>query len=117
MPAGDEPSDWCHPMVLIPKTKGVHITVDFTHLNNQVSRPSLTTINTICSITPSMKYFATADALHGYWQMDFVEEGCYLTTFIAPYGRFLHCQGPMGFTATGDAYCLLGNMALQGITN
>lgn len=42
----------------------------------------------------------TADALHGYWQMDLVEEDRHLTNFIMPYGRFQHCQGPMGFAVT-----------------
>lgn len=93
-PTGDESSECCHPMVLIPKTKGVHITVDHTHLNNQVchpTHPSSTLIDAIRSITPSAKYFTTADALHGYWQMDLVEKDRHLTTFITPYGHFQHC--------------------------
>ena len=40
-----------------------------------------------------------------------------LTTFITPYGRFQHCRGPMGFAATGDAFCLRGDMVLQGLQN
>lgn len=27
----------------------------------------------------------------------------------------MHCRGPMGFSATGDEYCLRGDMALQGV--
>ena len=120
MPAGDEPSEWCHPMVLVPKTKGVRITVDLTHLNSQVSRPthpSPTPFDAVRSITPSAKFFTTADALHGYWQMELSEEDRHLTTFITPYGRFQHCRGPMGFSATGDAYCRRGDMALQDVPN
>lgn len=55
-PAGDKPSEWCHLMVLIPKTKGVCIAVDLTLLNSQVSHPtypSPTTINAVCNITLS----------------------------------------------------------------
>lgn len=119
-PAGDEPSEWCHPMVLVPKNNGVRITVDLTKLNSQVLRPahpSPTPFSAIRSVTPSAKYFTTADALHGYWQMELAEEDQHLTTFITPFGRFKHCRGPMGFAATGDAFCLRGDMALQGITN
>ncbi|XP_066978786.1 uncharacterized protein [Macrobrachium rosenbergii] len=119
-PVGDEPSEWCHPMVLVPMDKGVHITVDYTHLNCQVARPthpSPTPQDAIRNISSTAKYFTTADALHGYWQMELAEEDRYLTTFIIPYGRFQHCLGPMGFTAMGDAYCLRGDMALQGISN
>ena len=39
-PVGDEPSDWCHPLVVVAKNRGVRITVDLTKLNSQVSRPT-----------------------------------------------------------------------------
>ena len=119
-PTGDEPPEWCHPMVLVAKPKGVRITVDLTHLNSQVCRPthpSPTPIAAVRSVTPSARFFTTADALHGYWQMELAEEDRHLITFITPYGCFYHCPGPMGFAATGDAYCLRGDMALQGVTN
>lgn len=119
-PVGDEPSEWCHPMVLVAKNKGVRITVDLTKLNSQVSRPthpSPTPFAAVRSVTPSARYFTTADALHGYWQMELAEEDQHLTTFITPYGRYKHRRGPMGFAATGDAYCLRGDMALQGVAN
>ncbi|ROT64574.1 hypothetical protein C7M84_017480 [Penaeus vannamei] len=108
-------------MVLVPNPgNGVHITVNLTRLNSQVSRPthpSPTPADAICTITPSAKFFTKADALHGYWQMDLAEEDRHLTTFITPHGRYYHCRGPMGFAATGDAYCLCRDLALQGITN
>ena len=63
----------------------------------------------------SAKVFTTADALHGYWQVDLDERDRKLTTFITPFGRYYYCRGPMGFSATGDAYCLRGDLALQGL--
>ncbi|ROT72286.1 Transposon Ty3-G Gag-Pol polyprotein [Penaeus vannamei] len=60
-PVGDKPSEWCHPMVLVPKPgNGVRITVDLTRLNSQVSRPthpSPTPADAIRTITPSAKFF------------------------------------------------------------
>lgn len=56
-----------------------------------------------------------ADAVCGYWQMALAEEDQHLTTFITPYGQFQHCRGPMGFAATGDAFCLHGDKVLQGL--
>ena len=119
-PVGDDPTDWCHPLVVVAKDKGVRITVDLSKLSNQVSRPthpSPTPFDAVRRVTPSSRYFTTADALCGYWQLQLAEEDQHLTTFIAPYGRFKHCRGPMGFSATGDAYCLRGDMALQGMEN
>ena len=118
-PCGDEPSEWCHPLVVVPKAKGVRITVDLTKLNSQVSRPahpSPTPLAAVRTVDSTAKFFTTADALHGYWQMELAEEDRHLTTFITPYGRFHHCRGPMGFAATGDAYCYRGDQALQGMT-
>ena len=117
-PTGDVPSDWCHPMVVVPKQKGVRITVDLSKLNSQVRRPthpSPTPFDAVRRVDSRAKYFTTADALCGYWQMELADEDQHLTTFITPYGRFQHCRGPMGFAATGDAFCLRGDKALQGI--
>ncbi|XP_076037654.1 uncharacterized protein LOC143023062 [Oratosquilla oratoria] len=39
-PAGDEPSEWCHPLVAVAKPNGgVRITTDLSKLNAQVARP------------------------------------------------------------------------------
>ncbi|XP_068246738.1 uncharacterized protein [Palaemon carinicauda] len=86
-PAGDEPSEWCHPLVVVAKDSGVRITVDLTKLNSQVSRPthpSLTPFAAIRSVNSKARYFTTADALCGYWQMALAEEDQHLTTFITP---------------------------------
>lgn len=117
-PVGDDPSEWCHPLVVVAKNNGVRITVDLSKLNKQVSRPAHpapTPFAAVRSVDPKARYFSTADALCGYWQMQLAEEDQHLTTFITPYGRFKHCRGPMGFSATGDAYCLRGDIALQGV--
>lgn len=120
-PAGDDPFPWCHPLVAVQKPNGgVTITTDSSHLNKQVSRPahpSPTPFAAIRSIDTQAHYFTTLDALRGYWQLELAEEDQPLNTFITPYGRFKYLRGPMGFAATGDAFCLSGDMALQGVPN
>ena len=120
-PVGDQPSPWCHPLVVIPKNKGeVRITTDLSNLNSQVQRPahpSMTPFNAVRSIDPTARYFSTMDALCGYWQIPLAEEDRPLTTFITPYGRYRYCRSPMGFSASGDEYCRRGDLALQGIQN
>ena len=40
-PAGDDPSPWCHSMVVVAKANGgVRITTDLSRLNTQISRPA-----------------------------------------------------------------------------
>ena len=118
-PSDDDPSPWCHPMVVVPKANGgVRITTDLSKLNSQVSRPahpSPTPFAAIRRVPPRAKYFSTIDALCGFWQIPLTEEDQPLTTFITPYGRFRYLRGPMGFSATGDAFCRRGDLALQGV--
>ena len=118
-PVGDDPSPWCHPMVVVPKASGgVRITTDLSKLNGQVScptHPSPTPFAAIRSVHPGAQFFTTVDALCGYWQLQLAAEDQSLTTFITPYGRFRYLRGPMGFAATGDAFCRRGDIALQGV--
>lgn len=95
----------------------MRLTVDLTKLNSQVSRPTHPTptpLDTVRSVSSSVRYFA-ADALGRYWQLGLAEEDQHLTTFITPYGHFMHCHGPMDFAAMGDVYCLCCDLALQGV--
>ncbi|ROT83561.1 hypothetical protein C7M84_023253 [Penaeus vannamei] len=72
-PVGDDPSDWCHPLVTVAKDEGVRITVDLSHLNSQVSRPmhpSPTPFDAICRVTPIITIQAPSGS-HGllsYWR-------------------------------------------------
>lgn len=60
-------------------------------------------------------FYTTASALCGCCQTELAEEDQPLTTFITPYGRFRYRRGPIGFAATGDAFYLPGDVALQGV--
>ena len=118
-PLGDEPSDWCHPLVLVTKSDGgMRICVDLTKLNKYVKRPLhplVTPREAVTSIPVSAKIFSTLDAKSGYWQIPLQESSQKLTTFITPWGRFKFLQAPMGLVSTGDEYCRRGDIALQGL--
>ena len=118
---GDEPSEWCHPMVVVGKPNGdVRITVDLTKLNKFVSRPAHpfpTPLQAARQIGPGSKFFTTLDCIHGYWQIPLDEDASPLTTFITPYGRYRFLRGPMGFISTGDEFCRRGDIALNGLPN
>ena len=68
---GDEPTDWCHPMVIVPKTNDdVRICVDLTKLNKYVDRPVYPTtspVDAVNNIKPGSTFFTKLDAKHGYW--------------------------------------------------
>lgn len=120
-PLGDEPSDWCHPLVLISKPNGgVRICVDLTKLNRHVKRPLhplSTPREAVSSINVNTKIFPTLDAKSGYWQLSLQECSQHLTTFITQLGRFRFLRAPMDLVSTGDEYCQRGDLAFQGLSN
>lgn len=66
-PLEDDPSDWCHPMVVVPKPNGgFRITNDLSKLNRQVScsaHPIPTLFTAIRSISQQSGILTTMDVL------------------------------------------------------
>ena len=77
-PLGDDPTEWCHPMVVVPKSNGdVRICVDLSKLNNHINRPIYPTtipLDAINNIKPGSNFFTKLDAKQGFWQIP-IEEG------------------------------------------
>lgn len=117
--AADEPTDWVSPSIVVPKANGsVRLVVDYTGLNRYVKRPvhPFPSPHELASSIPSTsKWFATFDAVKGYWQVELDKDSRHLTTFLTPLGRFRFCRAPMGLNASGDEYCARGDRALAGI--
>ncbi|XP_043223982.1 uncharacterized protein K02A2.6-like [Amphibalanus amphitrite] len=119
-PLGAEPTDWCHPLVLVAKDTGVRICIDLTKLNKFVKRPLhplITPREAISQVPTDARFFSTLDAKSGYWQLPLHPESQHLTTFITPWGRYKFLRAPMGLISTGDEYCRRGDIALQGLNN
>ena len=120
-PVTDSPTDWCHPMVVVPKSNNkVRICVDFKQLKKFVKRPTYPTTTpreAVMAITPQAKYFSTLDMTQGYYQIALDEESQLLTTFLTPFGRYCFLRAPMGLSSTGDESCRRGDEAIQGIHN
>lgn len=120
-PLGDQPSDWCHPLVIVPKPSGgVRVCVDLTKLNRFVKRPLhplVTPRDAVTQVPSSARFFSTLDAKSGYWQLPLDVDSMSLTTFITAWGRFKFLRAPMGLVSTGDEYCRRVDLALQGLGN
>ena len=114
-----KPSDWVHPLVVVPKSNGgIRLCVDFQKLNQHVRRlyyPTKAPSEAVSNIHPSSKYFTTFDAKNGYWQVPLEKESQLLITFITPYGRYKFLRAPMGTNLFQDEYCSRGDTAIQGI--
>ena len=114
-----EPTDWVHPIVVVPKPKGgIRLCVDFQKLNEYVRRPyhpTRTPSDAVFNVKTGSRYFSTLDAAKGYWQVALDSESQELTTFITPFGRYKFLRAPMGLASSQDEYCARGDEALQGI--
>ena len=103
-----EPSDWCHPIVIVNKKGSTEkrLTVDLQTLSRQVKRPThpMSTARSALSGMGSAKWFTKLDARHGY-------------TFITPWSRFRYCRNPQGLKSAGDEFNRRTDAAFAGIPN
>lgn len=87
----DEPTEWCHPIVVVQKpVKKLRICLDLTKLNQVTKRElyQLETVDeTIAKIGKECKFMTKLDANSGYWQLPLDEESKLKATFITPFGR------------------------------
>jgi hypothetical protein len=85
----DKPTAWTSPGFFIPKPNGgVRLVTDYAGprgLNSQILRPThpfQAAHDIVPAIPPTARYFATADCVHGYFQLALDKESKTLTTFI-----------------------------------
>jgi len=103
-----EPSEWAHPIVVVPKSRGgVRICVDLTRLNRFVRRPYHPVLSPSAALTrvpPNARFFTTMDATKGYHQVELDRASQDLTVFLTPWGRYRYTRAPLGLSAAGDEY-------------
>ena len=105
----EEPSTWCHPIVIAPKKDSdeLRICIDFTHLNKFIQRefhPSNSPFEAVTSIpAEELKYFFKFDARHGYWQIPLHPESR-LTCFITPFGKYVCNRAAFGISSISEWY-------------
>jgi len=101
-----KPTDWCSPMVVIPKSNGgVRICSDVTRLNKYVKRevfPMATVDDSIAQV--SGRVFSKLDANSGFWQIPLGRESQELTTFLTPFGRFMYKKLPFGLCSSPEIF-------------
>ena len=114
----DEPTDWCAPMVVVPKPNGnVRLCVDLTKLNEGVRRELYVmkkveeTLGSISSGT----VFSKLDANSGFHQMVLTDESAKLTTFITPFGRFMFRRLPYGISSAPEYFQKRMDKELTGL--
>lgn len=114
----DQPTDWCAPLVVAPKSNGkVRVCVDLSKLNQYVKRENqpLAAVDTTLGRLAGSRVFTKLDANSGFWQIKLAWESRPLTTFITPWGRF--CFNVLLFGISSVSEKLQKNMSqiLEGL--
>lgn len=115
----DEPTDWCAPIVVVPKASGdVRMCVDLTRLNQAVKRelyPMPTVEGTLGKISEGNIY-SKLDANSGFHQVPLDQKSCKLTTFVTPFGRYMFKRLPYGITSAPEHYQKRMENVLKGLS-
>ena len=114
----DQPTKWCSPVVVVPKSNGkVRIYGDFIQLNKWVLRenhPMPTTEQTLAKLAGA-KVVTKLDANSGFWQRRLKEESRLLTTFITPWGRYCYKRLPFGISSAPEHFQKTMQRILDGL--
>ena len=105
----DQPTEWCSPVLLIPKKNGkVRICGDVTQLNKAVLRenhPVLTTEQTITlAKLAGAKIVSKLDANCRFWLRKLSLNSKLLTTFIIPWGCYCYRRSPFAISSAPEHF-------------
>lgn len=110
-------SEWCSPIVLVPKKDGsLRFCVDFRYLNSVSkfdSYPTPRIDDLIDSLGPA-KWVTTLDLSKGYWQVPLSDSTRELTAFRTPWGLFQFSVMPFGLHGAAATFQRLMNQVLEG---
>ena len=114
----DEPTKWCSPMVVVPKSNGkVRICRDFIQLNKaalQENHPMPTTEQTLGKLAGA-KVVSNLDANSGFWQRKLAAKSKQLTTFITPWGRYCYTRLPFWISSAPEHFQRTIQRVLEGL--
>lgn len=112
-------SEWCHPVVLVPKKDGsIRFCIDFRYLNSVSKFDSYPTprIDELIDRLGKARYLTTIDLCKGYWQIALTERSCELTAFRTPWGLFQFKVLPFGLHGAPASFQRLMDQVLCGLS-
>ena len=115
----ETPTDWCAPIVAVPKPNGkMRLYIDFRKLNESVRREifPLSTADQLLAQLDGVTVFTKLDCNSGFHQMPLHPESQELTTFITPFGRYCYKRLPFGISSGPEVFHREMTRILEGIS-
>ena len=110
-------SEWCSPVVLVPKKDGsLRFCVDFSKLNSisAFDPYPMPRVDELVERLGKARYLSTLDLCKGYWQVPLTPEAQALTAFRAPTGLFHFTTMPFGLHGAAATFQRLMDQVLRG---
>ncbi len=112
-------SEWCHPVVLVPKKDGtIRFCIDFRYLNSVTKFDAYPTprISDLTDRLGASKFLTTIDLSKGYWQIPLTQRSRELTAFKTSWGLFHFKVLAFGLHGAPASFQRLMDQVLQGLT-
>ncbi len=112
-------SEWCHPVVLVPKKDGtIRFCIDFRYLNSVTKFDAYPTprISDLTDRLGASKFLTTIDLSKGYWQIPLTQRSRELTAFKTSWGLFNFKVLAFGLHGAPASFQRLMDQVLQGLT-
>ncbi|KAL2081694.1 hypothetical protein ACEWY4_023547 [Coilia grayii] len=110
-------SDWCSPVVLVPKRDGsIRFCIDFRQVNalSKVDPYPMPRINELVERLGKAKYITTIDLSRGYWQVPLSPRAKEVTAFRTPFGLYHFNVMPVGLQGAPASFQRLMDRVLRG---
>ncbi|KAI4901393.1 hypothetical protein NFI96_008728 [Prochilodus magdalenae] len=110
-------SQWCSPVVLVPKKDGeLRFCVDFSKLNSVSAFDPypMPRADELIERLGKAKFLSTVDLCKGYWQVPLTESARELTAFRAPNGLFHFLTMPFGLHGAAATFQRMMDAVLKG---
>lgn len=111
-------SEWCSPVVLVPKKDGtLRFCVDFSKLNavSAFDPYPMPRVDELIERLGKAKYLTTLDLCKGYWQVPLTDAAKNLTAFRVPSGLYHFKYMPFGLQGAAATFQRLVDQVLRGL--
>ena len=114
-----EPTEWCVPIVAVPKASGeIRLCVDLNKLNRAVRREKniMPFVDHVLGQLGEANVLSKLDANSGFHQVLLTEQSKKLATFLTPFGRYCYNRLPFGISSAPGHFQKQASRTIAGLS-